>query len=55
MFHFHTGRFHQFWEEAAKSCHVVEALPGNDLSIALLCLVWLLAVINLGTMKSSKV
>ena len=23
-----TGRFRQFWEEAAKSRHIVEAVPG---------------------------
>lgn len=26
---FQTGRFRQFWDEAAKSRHIVEAVPGN--------------------------
>lgn len=25
-----TGRFRQFWDEAAKSRHIVEAVPGNN-------------------------
>jgi len=24
-----TGRFRQFWDEAAKSRHIVEAVPGD--------------------------
>ena len=24
-----TARFRQFWDEAAKSRHIVEAVPGN--------------------------
>jgi translation initiation factor 3 subunit K len=25
-----TGRFRQFWDEAAKSRHIVEAVPGSN-------------------------
>ncbi|OIW00203.1 hypothetical protein TanjilG_29193 [Lupinus angustifolius] len=28
-----TGRFHQFWDEAAKNRHIVEAVPGFEQAI----------------------
>lgn len=29
LLHLQTGRFRQFWDEAAKSRHMVEAVPGE--------------------------
>ncbi|KAJ4824556.1 Eukaryotic translation initiation factor 3 subunit K [Turnera subulata] len=33
LFHLQTGRFRQFWDEAAKSRHIVEAVPGFEQAI----------------------
>ena len=48
LLHFQTGRFRQFWDEAAKSRHIVEAVPGNNkLQCSEFDICWCLCIFHL--------